>query len=409
MKTKHTKQYSMKILYIHQYFNTLEDGGSTRSYWISQELIKNGHEVTMITSTRNKEDHTSIKSIDGISVIYLKAYYNQKMGFLGRLKAYLGFMLKSTITAIKQKNIDMVIATSTPLTIGIPALFLKKLKGIPYIFEVRDLWPEVPIQMGALNNWFLRNTALWLEKSIYNNAKHIVALSPGMEEGVLRTGIEQSKVTMIPNMSKIDHFFPRKYNLELMNKYGLKKDNFKLVYFGSMGLSNGIDYILETAKLLKSHTDIDFIFIGYGSMIESFLEYCKTHKLDNIKFLGRFGVEEASELVNFCDASLVTFANIPILYTNSPNKLFDSLSAGKPIIVNSKGWTKTMVETNNCGVYVDPESPEDFVTKILYLKNNPEELVLMGENARKLAESTYDKSILCAQYTKVVEDFFSKK
>ena len=327
----------MKILYIHQYFNTLEDGGSTRSYWISQELIKNGHEVIMITSTRNKEEKSSQKDIDGISVIYLKAYYNQKMGFLGRLQAYLGFMLKSTMMTLKQKNVDMAIATSTPLTIGIPALFLKKLKGIPYIFEVRDLWPEVPIQMGALNNWFLRNTALWLEKSIYKNAKHIVALSPGMEEGVLRTGMDQSKVTMIPNMSKIDHFFPRKHNLELLNKYELKKNSFKLVYFGSMGLSNGIDYILETAKLLKNHTDIDFVFIGYGSMIESFLEYCKIHKLDNVQFLGRFGVEEASELVNLCDASLVTFANIPILYTNSPNKLFDSLSAGKLIIVNSKG------------------------------------------------------------------------
>tara|TARA_R110002167_G_scaffold10108_3_gene46561 strand:- start:933 stop:2132 length:1200 start_codon:yes stop_codon:yes gene_type:complete len=399
----------MKILYIHQYFNTLEDGGSTRSYWISQELIKNGHEVIMITSTRNKEEKSSQKDIDGISVIYLKAYYNQKMGFLGRLQAYLGFMLKSTMMTLKQKNVDMAIATSTPLTIGIPALFLKKLKGIPYIFEVRDLWPEVPIQMGALNNWFLRNTALWLEKSIYKNAKHIVALSPGMEEGVLRTGMDQSKVTMIPNMSKIDHFFPRKHNLELLNKYELKKNSFKLVYFGSMGLSNGIDYILETAKLLKNHTDIDFVFIGYGSMIESFLEYCKIHKLDNVQFLGRFGVEEASELVNLCDASLVTFANIPILYTNSPNKLFDSLSAGKPIIVNSKGWTKTMVETNHCGVYVDPESPEDFVKKILHLKNNPDELVLMGENARKLAESTYDKSILCAQFATVVEDFLEKK
>ncbi len=398
----------MKILYIHQYFNTPEDGGSTRSYWISQELIKNGHEVVMITSTRNKEEEGSKKTIDGITVIYLKAYYNQHMGFLGRLQAYLKFMWKSTIAAFKQKNIALVIATSTPLTIGIPALLIKKLKGTTYLFEVRDLWPEVPIQMGALNNYFLRSAALWLEKSIYKNASHIVALSPGMEDGVLQTGIKQSKVTMIPNMSKIDHFFPRPHNLELFEKYDLKNNSFKLIYFGSMGLSNGIDYILDTAKLLKTHANIEFIFIGYGSMIESLLEYCKKENLDNVRFLGRFGIDEAADLVNLCDVTLVTFANIPILYTNSPNKLFDSLSAGKPIIVNSKGWTKTMVETNHCGIYVDPESPIDFANKILELKKNPDHLALMGSNARKLAESTYDKSILCAQFANVVNGLLPK-
>ncbi|MGB3145039.1 MAG: glycosyltransferase family 4 protein, partial [Maribacter sp.] len=230
----------------------------------------------------------------------------------------------------------------------------------------------------------------------------------GMEDGVLRTGVKQSKVTMIPNMSKIDHFFPRAHNMELLEKYKLNKTSFKLVYFGSMGLSNGIDYILDTAKLLKTHDDIEFIFIGYGSMIESLLNYCKKEQLHNVHFLGRFGIDEASELVNFCDVSLVTFANIPILYTNSPNKLFDSLSAGKPIVVNSKGWTKTMVETHHCGIYVDPESPIEFANKILELKKDPDSLAEMGKNARKLAESTYDKSILCAQFADVVERMLPK-
>lgn len=398
----------MKILYIHQYFNTPEYGGSTRSYWISQELIKNGHEVVMVTSTRDKAEDGTKKIVDGIEVIYLETPYSQNMGLLGRLKAFMKFMWKSTRVAFKEKNTALVIATSTPLTVGVPALLLKKLKRTPYLFEVRDLWPEVPIQMGALNNYFLRTAALWLEKSIYKNAAHIVALSPGMEAGVLQTGIGANKVTMIPNMSKIDHFYVRPQNLALLDKYHLKKDNFKLVYFGSMGLSNGIDYILDTAKLLKAHTDIDFVFIGYGSMIDALLENCKKEHLGNVHFLGRFGIKETAELVNVCDVSLVTFANIPILYTNSPNKLFDSLSAGKPIIVNSKGWTKAMVETHHCGVYVDPESPEDFADKILELKKDPERLSLMGKNARILAETTYDKSILCAQFADVVKGLLPK-
>jgi len=363
----------------------------------------------MVTGTPNKKEDGKRKNIDGIVVVYAAATYNQQMGIFGRFKAFAMFMWKSTMLAFKEKNIDMVIATSTPLTIGVPALLLRKLKGVPYLFEVRDLWPEVPIQMGALNNYVLRKTALWLEKSIYKNAKHIVALSPGMEEGVLRTGIPPSKVTMIPNMSKIDHFFERAHNIELMDKHELQRDSFKLIYFGSMGLSNGIGYILDTAKLLKAQKDIEFIFIGYGSMIDMLKNRCTNENLTNVRFLGRFGIKETAELVNLCDVTLVTFANIPILYTNSPNKLFDSLSAGKPIIVNSKGWTKDMAENNQCGIYVDPEAPTDFAQKVLDLKNNPELVRQMGKNARKLAESTYDKTILCAQFGKVVQDLIPKK
>jgi len=399
----------MKILYIHQYFNTPEEGGSTRSYWISKELIKNGHEIIMVTSTRNRVSDGTVKNIEGINVTYLDAYYNQNMSLMGRLKAYSKFMLNSTKVAWKHKDVDLVIATSTPLTIGVPALILKKLKGIPYIFEVRDLWPEVPIQMGALNNYFLKKTAIWLENIIYKNATHIVALSPGMTNGVLDTGIKPTKVTMIPNMSKIDQFWSRPHNLQLLEKHNLKKNSFKIIYFGSMGQSNGIEYILDTAQLLKERSDIEFIFLGYGYMIDILLERCKNEGLDNVHFLGRFGIEDTSEFVNLCDISLVTFANIPILYTNSPNKLFDSLSAGRPIIVNSKGWTKTLVEENKCGIYVNPENPQDFADKIISLKNKPSLVLEMGKNARKLAESTYDKSILCAQFANVIASYNTTK
>jgi len=123
-----------------------------------------------------------------------------------------------------------------------------------------------------------------------------------------------------------------------------------------------------------------------------------------VKYLGTFNMEETSELVNLCDASLVTFTNIPILYTNSPNKLFDSLSAGKPIIVNSPGWTKTLVEESQCGIYVDPESPQNFVEKLMALKDNQKLLQEMGANSRMLAETTYDKSILCKQFCDVVDN-----
>ncbi|WP_339839811.1 glycosyltransferase family 4 protein [uncultured Maribacter sp.] len=392
----------MKILYLHQYFKTPDKPGGTRSYWNSLELIKNGHSVTVICYSRDAEEKISRETRNGIDIITLKIDYSQSMGVMNRLKAYIHFMLVSTHIALKQKDIDFVIATSTPLTIGFPALVLKKFKKIPYLFEVRDLWPEVPIQMGGLKNKLLIKLAKWFEKTIYKNASHIVALSPGMEDGVIETGIPKTKITMIPNMAKIDEFWSRPLNKQLIEELKINPNTFKVIYFGAMGEANAIEYILETADLLKENKDIEFIFIGNGAKKDLIIETIENKSLGNVSYLGLFAMEKTSELVNICDVSLVTFSNIPILYTNSPNKLFDSLSAGKPIIVNSKGWTKKLVEEHECGIFVDPESPQDFAEKLLDLKESPQLRKKMGINSRKLAETEYDKSILCEKFASVV-------
>jgi glycosyltransferase involved in cell wall biosynthesis len=393
----------MKILYIHQYFRTPREPGGNRSYWIAQELIKNGYKVTMLTTSTDISSKIEKKTINGIDVIYLKTPYNQKMNFLDRLSSFLSFMFRATRVAIKMNKIDLVIATSTPLTIGFPALVLKKVKKTPYIFEVRDLWPEVPIQMGGLKNPYLIKFANWFEKYIYENACHIVALSPGMADGVRRKGVLDSKISIISNMAKIDAFWSREKNFDLMEHFGLRKDSFKVIHFGALGLANGAMTIIESAKLLKGSSEIEFVFIGGGSTEEDLIKECKKHGMTNVHFLGSFAMDKTSEIVNICDLSVVSFMDLPILFTNSPNKLFDSLSAGKPIIVNSAGWTKDLVEQSNCGFYVDPNRPQELVDRILYLQLNPEIVNNMGIASRKLAERKYDKSILSKQFVDVVK------
>lgn len=392
----------MNILYLHQYFKTPEEPGGTRSYWNSLELMKHGHQVTVIRYSPYIKNKVERQVYDGISIITLKVSYSQSMGVMARLKSFVQFMFHATYIGWKEKDVDLVIATSTPLTIGFPALVFKKLKKIPYLFEVRDLWPEVPIQMGGLKNKTAIKLALWFEKTIYKNASHIVALSPGMQDGVLKTGIPENKVDMIPNMAKIDKFWPRPHSKELMKELSLNDKTFKIIYFGAMGEANAIEYILDTAELLKEHSDVELLFIGNGAKQQLIIKSIETRDLKNVRYLGLFNMEKTSELVNLCDISLVTFDNIPILATNSPNKLFDSLSAGKPIIVNSNGWTKKMVEQNECGIFVDPESPQDFMEKLIQLKQSPQLLQQMGLNSRRLAETEFDKSILCDKFANVV-------
>ena len=396
----------MKILYIHQYFNTPKEPGGTRSYWISQELLRRGHEVTVITSTNAKLHPEPCEvDIDGIHVVYVKNNYNNYMSAPRKVWSFVNFVRLAIKEAARQKDVDIVYATSTPLTIGYVAMRLKAKKKWPYVFEVRDLWPEFPIQIGAIRNklaiWYLRR----LERHIYERSEHVVALSPGMQEGVIAAGTPKEKTSMVPNMSKPDKFFPHKPNIDIAKKFGVDMEKFNVIHFGSMGVANGLKYIIDTAKVLQDCgiDDVNFIFMGGGATEPKLKKMVEEQGLKNVQFLGNHPMDTLAEVVNLCDASITSFLNLPILKTNSPNKLFDSLSAGKPIIVNSAGWTKDMVEKEQCGFYVDPEKPEELAEKLRFYKDDDETLKLWGENARRLSMEVFDKKILSAKVADVLE------
>ena len=390
----------MRILYIHQYFKTPEESAATRSYWISKELIKRGHQVVMITSSN--PDKGGIKDVNGIEVHYIPNGYSNYMSKVKKVKSFAAFMYKAIREGSKQKNIDMVFATSTPLSIGAVALWLKKFKRMPYVFEVRDLWPEFPIQIGAVRNKYLIKLLRKFERSIYKNSEHVVALSPGMEEGVIAAGTPENKVSMVPNMSKPDCFYRHAKDDETAKKFGIDLSKFNVIHFGSMGVANGLEYVIDVATNLQDD-NVDVIFMGAGATEPKLKQLVKERNLENVKFLGRHPMATVMEVVNCCDLSVVSFKDLPILATNSPNKLFDSLSAGIPIAVNSAGWTKDLVEKGDCGFYASVKDPKAFADKIREVKDNKELLDRWGKNARRLSETKYDKNILCPQIAEVIE------
>ncbi len=396
----------MNILYIHQYFNTPAEPGGTRSYWISKELVKRGHKVTMITST-NPNSHPEPCEIDveGIKVIYVKNEYSNYMSAPRKVYSFLNFLRLAINVGCKQKDVDIVYATSTPLTIGYVAMRLKAKKKFPYVFEVRDLWPEFPIQVGAIKNKLVIKYLRRMERKIYEKSEHVVALSPGMQDGVIAAGTPKEKTSMIPNMSKPDEFYPHEPNMEMANEFGLDLNKFNVIHFGSMGVANALDYIINAAKELNDRgvNDVNFVFMGYGATQPKLEKMVADYGIKNVQFLGNHKMSTVIEVVNMCDASITTFKNLPILKTNSPNKLFDSLSAGKPIIVNSDGWTKDMVEQGDCGFFVDPDNPKALADKLIEIKDNKELLEKWGKNARRLSETVYDKNILSAQVADAIE------
>lgn len=387
----------MKILYIHQYFRTPEEGGAIRSYYLARGLVENGIDVELITAHNEPVEVT--KNIEGITVHYLPVYYANEQKFHQRVYAFFKFMRLARKKARNISNIDLVYATSTPLTIGISALKIKKDLNIPYYFEVRDLWPEAPVQMGVIKNRLLKNYLRRLEKEVYQNASKIVALSPGIKEQIAKED-PTKPISIIPNMSDVDFFVPEQKNPKLEEAFKVK-GKFVVSYFGTIGLANHLEYQLAAAnESLKAGQPVQFFIIGMGAQLERLKYLVKHFGLTNVEFLPFQNKHNLKRILNVTDAAYVSFARKPIMETNSPNKFFDALAAGKIIITNTGGWVKDIVVEEQCGFYYDPDEPKSFVGQLdPYLHNN-ELLAKVQTNSRKVAENKFAKT---AQVEKLME------
>jgi glycosyltransferase involved in cell wall biosynthesis len=387
----------MHILYIHQYFTTPEEGGGTRSYEFARSLAKRGHKVTMLTGSKLNNSMVNKKKkndehIEGIHIIYLKTLYSNYMPFKKRLYSFVDFSLRSILAGIKIKRYDLIFATSTPLTVAIPGIILSFLRRVPMVFEVRDLWPEVPIQMGVIKNSLLIKLLRWFEAFTYRHSNHIIALSPGMAKGILATGVAINKVTMIPNFCNLDFFKPEKSNINNLGK--LEYNNNPIIaYCGAISYANNLELIIHVAeKLQKMNNPVIFVIAGEGRLKPKLEKLTKVKKLKNVIFLGKINKYEVVELYRKAIACLILFKNLPILSTNSPNKFFDALAAGRPIITNMGGWIGNLVENYKIGFSLENDNPHAIIEAVEKLTNmNKNQLEEIGKNARKLAAEKFNR------------------
>jgi len=398
----------MHILYIHQYFNTPEEGGGTRSYDFARYLVKQGHKVTLLTGTELNNPLTGVKQkkdeyIEGIHVIYLTTPYSNYMSFKQRLYSFIGFSLCATLSGIRINKYDLIFATSTPLTVAIPGIILSFFRRVPMVFEVRDLWPEVPIQMGVITNPIIIKFLRFFETFTYRRARHIIALSPVMAEGILTAGISKDKVTMIPNYCNLEFFKPGKPKFNSLEK--LVYNNHIVAYSGAISDANNLELIIDAAeKLQKVGSPVIFMIAGDGREKPKLEKLVETKKLKNVIFLGKISKYEVVNLYRRAIACIILFKNLPVLSTNSPNKFFDAISTGKPIITNMGGWIGEMVESNKIGFSVENDNPQAIVKAVLQLINmDKKQLEEMGQNARKLAVEKFDSNAMAGKLEMIFE------
>lgn len=397
----------MHIFYIHQYFATRQGKTGTRSYEFACNLVKKGHRVTMITSGLQNaqfpvegEDKYVVSETEGIRVVSIAAGYNDPYdgtampGWRRMLKFY-EFARLAVQVGMKFGKPDVVFATHTPLTVGLAGIKLGRHFKVPFVFEVRDLWPEALVNVGALKNpliiWWLRRMA----KKIYAAANHIVALSPGMKEGIIRVGVPEEKITVIPNSSDLELFRPDLDGSASRARLGLG-DRFAAIYFGAMGFANGLEYLIEAARILseRGRDKIVIVLHGDGGKKPELKNMVSDCKLTNVVFSDLVSDKaEVARIVAGCNACLVIYRAAKE-HTWSPNKMFDALAAGKPVLINVPGWLGETVENNNCGKCVDSRRPETLADALQELAGNPQACREMGSNARLLAEQKFARDKL---------------
>jgi glycosyltransferase involved in cell wall biosynthesis len=408
----------MHILYIHQYFATPLGVTGTRSYEFARRWVAKGHKVTMLTSIANltKIDLSQARglffkrfTLDGINVFALAIPYRQQMGTLKRCLSFAAFVMTSSVIALFIKNVDVVYATSTPLTIGIPAIAAKWFRRKKFIFEVRDQWPEIPIEMGIIKNKILIKSLLRLEKIIYKNASVIVALSSGMADGI-RTVLGASpykKIAVIPNSCDTDVFSPDIDGSNVRSQRGWT-NKFVLLHAGTMGKANDLNFVVRVAQKLKNYDDLLFVLLGAGGKKESLCRRISELGLKNVEVSEPVSKKNMPELFAACDVSIVIFANNPVLEHNSANKFFDSLSAGRPVLLNYSGWQRKLIEENHAGFGCTLFSVDEFAQKVLCLYRNREQLAELGRNARRIAIEKFDRDNLSSQAINVIEDIMKE-
>ncbi len=404
----------MHILYIHQHFATPKGSTGTRSYEFARRWVKAGHKVTLITGhydigglPEGKKLYRKL-DIEGINIVVVGTGYSNKQSYLRRIVSFLSFCLLSIYAGLRTKNVDVIYATSTPLTVGVPGIILKWFKHVPFVFEVRDQWPEIPIELGIIKNKIMIRLLLWLEKSIYKCSSAIVALSPGMAEGIKNVLTAERPIAVVPNSCDIDFFMPDIDGSAVRDKHGWA-DKLVLLHFGAMGRANGLDFVIDAADRLEDHPDIHFVLAGEGACKRSLAERIKWLGLNNIKIVNSLPKAELAGLVAACDVAMVIFANYPILENNSANKFFDSLSAGKPVLLNYSGWQRKILEDNNAGFGCDLFDLDQFAEKVLYLNSHREQLERMGQYARRIAMEKFNRDKLASLALFLLEEQSQKK
>ncbi len=401
----------MHILLIHQAFAAIDEAGGTRHHEMSQFLVGCGHRVTIIASPvsyltgssgsskipwRTREDPEP-----GISIYRTYTYSALHKSFVHRVFSFISFMVSSFFTGLSIRKVDLVWGTSPPIFQGATAWLLARLKGVPFLFEVRDLWPAFAIAVGVLNNKILIRLSEWLERFLYRHADQMVVNSPGFIQHVSQRG--GRKVVLIPNGADPAMFRPSSDDRGFLKPYNLN-EKFVAMYAGAHGLSNDLGVVLEAAAQLKDRKDIQIVFVGDGKEKAGLMTRADALQLDNVTFLPSQPKNRMADVLGSADVCIAVLKPIELYRTTYPNKVFDYMAAGKAVVLAIGGVVSDVVKGEKAGIAVTPGDPAAMANAIRYLADNPALACEMGAAGRKAIEQRYNRNTFSHQFSRIIEE-----
>lgn len=396
----------MHILYFHQHFSTPRGATGIRSYEMARRLVQRGHRVTMVCGSYGMGD-TGLDGafrrgrrkgvVDGIDVIEFDLSYTNRDGFLKRSATFARYAVGSVAVALSVRC-DTVLATTTPLTAGIPGIAARWLRGRRFIFEVRDLWPELPRAMGVIRNPIVLGLLSALEWASYRSAHRHIALSPGIADGIARRGVTAHRIATVPNGCDIDIF---RGSEPPWRPEGVAAGDLLAVFTGTHGPANGLDAVLDAAAILgrRGRRDIRLLLVGDGKDKPCLMDRAKREGLDNVIFHRPVDKRRLAGLLAGADLGLQILANVPAFYYGtSPNKFFDYIAAGLPVLVNYPGWLTELVGDADCGFAVPPEDPVAFADALEAAADDRTALAARGQRSAALGRERFDRAHLADRW-----------
>ena len=403
----------MRILLIHQYFLEDNDGGGSRWNEMSRFWQQSGHQVTvlagMVHYTTGKK-HPKYKNKyfdvchnqDQIEVIRCHVSEAYNVNFLGRLWAYFSFAASSTWAGIfkAKDNYDVIVVTSPPLFVGITAYVLSRVKKTPFVFEIRDLWPESAIDTGVLKSGILIKFAFWFEALMYRKATLINVLTPAFRDALIeKKGVEASKIIFVPNAAdfSLSGELLQNFDAAAFRKQHDLDGRTVVTYVGAHGVANHLVQVLETAELLRD-TNVLFLLIGDGMLKKDLVADAQRRGLTNVRFVDSVAKREVFKYILASDLGASVLKKVDTFKTVYSNKTFDYMSCQKPILMAIDGVSRKLVEDAQAGLYVEPEDAHDFAEKIRFYLQNPALMQQHGMNGYQYAKSHFDRNVLAKTY-----------
>ena len=404
----------MHVLLIHQAFVSPDDAGGTRHYELARRLVDGGQQFSIVASDlsylsgKKCASNEMIQDFNGVKVRRAWTYSALHRSFVWRVVSFLSFMVSSVWTALKEKQVDLVIGTSPPIFQAVSAWVISVIKWKPFLLEIRDLWPEFAIDMGVLKSPILIWVARRLERFLYARANHLLVNSPAYRDYLIGLGIPASKISFIANGVDPEMFHVEQQSDGLREEFHLQK-KFLVTYAGAMGMANNLEVVLESAILLNDLPDVHFLMVGDGKDRTMLEALAKKWNVRNVTFTGSRPKSQMPAILAESDVCLAVLRDIPMFRTTYPNKVFDYMAAARPVVLAIDGVIRQVIEAADGGIPVPPGNPQAMAEAVRTLFSNRVRSAQMGRSAREYVIKFFDRNQQAHQFGELVDQIGKKR